>query len=541
MKVHLITFKAPQISGYSHMSKEYETNDYYMQMENYLQQSIKKNAPGVEIVMHDIDFTEEELVFLAKCKELLWTPLCLTPLKWHKISTNYLKLKRQAEIASYMDCDIVFMDSDMLVVDNPFDVFNDNFDIGLTNRGKGNPVNGGMVFLKPANGAKIYAEWESVATEMIQSVDLMKKWLKFRGGICQGSLAEMIERGFEDRYNVAYYPCSVYNATYCDGWLDGSIIKKAKVLHFNHTDCRMFVMNGEISPRYSKEVRWFLQMEIFQYKMKLTKDLREKFKKLCGVYPNIDNPKTIQDKILYKKLNDRNPLIVSTSDKIKVRDYVADCGYKDLLLPIKWSGKQLKVKDVKSGMLKANNGSGWTYIINKGCKASEVIRASRRWQDTVYGVDKAEWGYFMIDPMLYIEEMPNNKPLKDVLNVFCFNGEPKYILFYRFEFKKLTGKSVICRQLYDLDWNYLDVDLIAHLPKPYVKIDKPEKLDYIIDASRKLSTPFDFARVDFMFSESSVYFSEITHYPMSGHLNINPADWSEKWGDMLDLDCLKKD
>ena len=541
MQIHLITFKAPDISGCAHMTKDHKTEDYYRQMENYLIQSIEKHSPYAKVVKHDIEFTEEELNFVAECKDRLWEPLNLTGLKWHRISTNYLKLKRQADIAAGVNDDVVFMDSDMLLVDDPFNVFNEDFDIGLTSRGNGNPVNGGMVFLKERKGAKIYKEWYEIATEMMIDVDLMQKWLKKRGGICQGSLAEMIERGFENKYKVNYYPCSVYNATYCDGWIDGSIINNAKVLHFNHTDCRMLIMDGEISDRYSKEVRRFVQKEIFQYKMILTTFLKERFRKLCGVYPDIDNPKTIQDKILYKKLNDRNPLIVDTSDKLKVRDYVKECGYEETLLPIKWQGKRLKVEDVKSGILKANNGSGWTFIIKKGSKASEAIRVSRKWSDKIYGVDKAEWGYFMINPMLYIEEMPNGKPIEDVLNVFCFNGEPKYILFYRFEFEKLTGKSVVCRQLYDLDWNYLGVNLIAHLPKPFIQVDKPEKLDYIIDASRKLSAPFDFVRVDFMLCESSVYFSEITHYPMSGHFNCNPPEWSEKLGDMLELDCLTKE
>ena len=50
----------------------------------------------------------------------------------------------------------------------------------------------------------------------------------------------------------------------------------------------------------------------------------KRFYKKFGDYPDIENPKTFNEKILYKKLYDRNPLLQTAADKYRVRDYVAE-------------------------------------------------------------------------------------------------------------------------------------------------------------------------------------------------------------------------
>jgi len=50
--------------------------------------------------------------------------------------------------------------------------------------------------------------------------------------------------------------------------------------------------------------------------------IRNKYKKLFGVFPNLDKPVTFSEKIQWLKLNYRNSLMVQCADKVLVREYV---------------------------------------------------------------------------------------------------------------------------------------------------------------------------------------------------------------------------
>jgi len=58
--------------------------------------------------------------------------------------------------------------------------------------------------------------------------------------------------------------------------------------------------------------------------MKDFKDITEIYKEVLGYEPDLENPVTFNEKIQYKKLNDRDPLLPLTADKYRVRDYIKE-------------------------------------------------------------------------------------------------------------------------------------------------------------------------------------------------------------------------
>ena len=48
---------------------------------------------------------------------------------------------------------------------------------------------------------------------------------------------------------------------------------------------------------------------------------------------NLDTPRTFDEKLWWLKLNNRDPLLTICSDKYAVRQYVADCGFSEILIP----------------------------------------------------------------------------------------------------------------------------------------------------------------------------------------------------------------
>ena len=60
--------------------------------------------------------------------------------------------------------------------------------------------------------------------------------------------------------------------------------------------------------------------------------------KVFGYWPNLRRPRTFNEKIHWKKLNDRREVVARTSDKFAVRRYVRAKGLGDILIPLLWHG-----------------------------------------------------------------------------------------------------------------------------------------------------------------------------------------------------------
>lgn len=56
-----------------------------------------------------------------------------------------------------------------------------------------------------------------------------------------------------------------------------------------------------------------------------------KYKENTGESLNIKSPTTFNEKLWWLKLNNRDPLMTTCSDKISVRDYVKQMGYESIL------------------------------------------------------------------------------------------------------------------------------------------------------------------------------------------------------------------
>ena len=96
-----------------------------------------------------------------------------------------------------------------------------------------------------------------------------------------------------------------------------------------------------------------------------------KFKHHIGYPINLRNPKTLNEKINWLKLNDRTPLHTQCSDKYLVREYIEDKIGKEYLVPLYFSSKNPKdivpenIPDSPS-IIKANHdSSGGIFVHDK--------------------------------------------------------------------------------------------------------------------------------------------------------------------------------
>ncbi len=237
-----------------------------------------------------------------------------------------------------------------------------------------------------------------------------------------------------------------------------------------------------------------------------------------GYLPNVGNPRSFNEKILYKKRYDRDSLLTKTADKYAVRSYVAEKVGSEYLIPL--YGFTERAEDIftiglgKPCIVKANHGSGWNYIINdpENINEEELLDRCHEWLNSNYtDIYKYEWLYKYIEPKILVEKLlQENTDYK----LFMFHGECKVI-------RTVTGrpkKALLTH--YSKEWEHLDVQYGDY--EKGEPIDKPVELEGMISVASKLSEPFDFVRVDLYISGGQIYFGELTHYPGGGTVPYTP-------------------
>ena len=264
------------------------------------------------------------------------------------------------------------------------------------------------------------------------------------------------------------------------------------------------------------------------------------------------NPKTIEEKILYKMCKDRNPALKIYTDKIRVRNFVTEKIGDGYLTQSYGKHKSLKNLERESlplnFVVKANHGSGALVICwegaprnNKLPKDLSAITWQRflihpddlDWIDLVNLTDKwmtldyfwfkgkfPEWAYTDIDPCLLIEEvLTQNGELAEDYKFFMFNGTCEFIQV------DITKFSQHKRNFYRPDWATIDATIIY--PTSHVVQKPPELLGEMLEISSRISAGMDFIRVDLYDSDQGIKFGELTNYPGCGTKTMRPRKTSE--------------
>lgn len=267
----------------------------------------------------------------------------------------------------------------------------------------------------------------------------------------------------------------------------------------------------------------------------------EQFLDQTGRYPNLVNPKSYNEKIQWLKLNYKNPLMTVCADKYAVRNYVSQKIGKQYLIPLIGKYKSVDQIDFEKlphqFVLKVNTGSGYNII----CKSKTDLNISKtkiilqEWlkPESNHYYFSYEWAYKYVKPLILCEQYleQSDKQLYDY-KIMCFDGVPHFLWVDIDRFKSHK------RNLYDLDWNLLDVCFKYPNDKKR-KIQKPPKLRQMLRIASKLSHGFPHARVDLYVVKNRTYFGEITFYSENGMGNFQPIEWDYKVGDMINIPVKK--
>lgn len=168
-------------------------------------------------------------------------------------------------------------------------------------------------------------------------------------------------------------------------------------------------------------------------------------------------------------------------------------------------------------VIKPTHLSGCIYFDRQSSPlSSHDLSMIRDWFRTnMYRDLSREKNYRYLSPCVICEEIidsPDN--IKDY-KVFCYKGIPKFIQV------DVGRHSKHKRRMYDSHWNPLEI--IYNKPLADVE-DRPSKLDEILEISGRISSIFEFMRVDFYITDDRVFLGELTSVPENAHGRFKSVD-----------------
>ena len=267
------------------------------------------------------------------------------------------------------------------------------------------------------------------------------------------------------------------------------------------------------------------------------------FEEKLGYTPDLENPKSMNEKIFWLKLNYHNPLITKCCDKFAVKDYVTEKLGAEYVVPTIASWDKAEDLDLSilpdKYALKVNWSSGYNIIVKeKGSISESAIRESvERWmrpqQNSYYHT--FNWGYKNIKPVVYAEEYMEqiDGQLYDY-KFFCCNGKVKFwfIATDRYQGENLT------HDFFDMNFQKMEFDYGGRSHSD-LTLEKPRFYNEMVRCAEILAEPFPFVRVDFYETNDRFYVGEMTFYPGGGILPFTPKEWDFKLGENIELDLDK--
>lgn len=243
------------------------------------------------------------------------------------------------------------------------------------------------------------------------------------------------------------------------------------------------------------------------------------FQKMNGYPLDLKNPVTHNQRIVHKKLYDRDPLLVITSDKVKVRDYVIEIlGKKEadkILIPVYHVSKTGEDIPNESWdfefFMKSNHQSRANMLVKPGEDPEKIKKICTKWLSNSYGQNLHEWAYRDIPRRIICEKVirtPEGSIPMDV-KFYCFNGKIKMVLFLADRFETQTRIFTDENRVVIPGAQLFGAAKMSTIPN-FPTYDK------MMEISEKLAQPFQYCRVDFYTVADSIFFGEITHYTGSG-------------------------
>jgi hypothetical protein len=268
-------------------------------------------------------------------------------------------------------------------------------------------------------------------------------------------------------------------------------------------------------------------------------------------------PVSVPEKIRWKMLKDRRPLLTTFADKVAVRDYVAGvvgpahltACYAIVADPDELERDALPAEFVA----KANHGSGGSWFVSETAPAGITIHGERpdlhpatpgagwnrvltrpeeldwgllretlrAWLELDYTEHYVEWAYRNIRPRLVIVEellRGDDGGVPPDYKFWVCDGRVRLVQVEAGRFGDNRARA-----FYSPDWNRLEVRYAGEPSEG--ELPAPAALAEMVRIAEALGRETDFVRVDLYAVGERVLFGELTNYPDAGTAAFTPDEF----------------
>ena len=247
-----------------------------------------------------------------------------------------------------------------------------------------------------------------------------------------------------------------------------------------------------------------------------------------GKLPDLRRPKTLSEKIAYRKLYDHDPRMPSLVDKILSKELMAARFGMDFIIPtLATFQSEMEIDFAELPypcVVKANHGSSMNlFLMQRPADEEKVRRKLRRFLQHNYSAVREEWAYSHVQRRLLVEPFIDGGEHGLVDYKFhTFNGRAYAIEVITDRFTKHYGA------MFDALWNPIHCQFGS--PKSPYPIPRPEELDKMTRYAEEIGAGFSYVRVDFYEVGGKAKFGEITFYPGAGVDQVEPPEFDEIFG-----------
>lgn len=270
------------------------------------------------------------------------------------------------------------------------------------------------------------------------------------------------------------------------------------------------------------------------------------YKKTFGVSLDLKHPKSLNEKIHWLKFYGDTSQWALMSDKYRVREYVKSKGLENILVKI--YGVWEDANDINweklpnQFVLKANNGCGDVTICKDKSKLNkqELIRYYNGLMKKQFGIQTGQLHYKDIKPCIIAEELldasKQQTPSSSLIDykIWCFDGTPYYIFVILNREKGYANQMI-----FDVNWTphpeYLNSTSHFQIFKGH--IEKPSKLNEMIEIATALSKDQKQMRVDLYEVDDKLFFGELTLTSACGFMDYFTEKFLNTLGSKIILPC----
>lgn len=271
------------------------------------------------------------------------------------------------------------------------------------------------------------------------------------------------------------------------------------------------------------------------------------YESIIGKSINIDDPKTLNEKIVWLKVNYIQNNYRQCCDKYLLHRYLKErlgTDYAPKLLFVTKDPEQLTLDKINEFpcIIKVSNGSGSNLIVhNKSEFTDDYIRKFFKkevFSACYHTIVSREHQYVDKKPYIVVEQLLQDSE-GNIPNDYKFlyiNGKLQFI------YCSVDRLGANVRQVYDKDWNRLHFIWVKNANETLFKkydesesIERPRFYEEMVKVSYELAKDFPLVRIDFYETEQRIYIGEITLHHGSGTDKFYPDKYDAFYGEKFVL------